>query len=143
LLTLRAVFAGEDRQELIKQIAFEEPIRPRKLNRSIPAELETILLKGLEKNPEDRYATAAKLADDLRRLLDDRPILAKPPSLLNKTAKWSRRHRPLVNAAAILLVLATTGLLISNILISRERNQKPQRSRRGQLPWEKRKRRWS
>src|SRR5262249_4661674 len=58
LLTLEPAFNGSDRQELLRQIAFEEPKAPRRLNRAIPIELETIILKALEKNPADRYATA-------------------------------------------------------------------------------------
>src|SRR5207244_1051413 len=57
LLTLEPVFDGRDRQELLRQITFEEPKSPRRLNKSIPAELETIVLKAMEKNPADRYAT--------------------------------------------------------------------------------------
>src|SRR5262245_44560404 len=67
LLALRPAFARTDRQELLRQIAFEEPRRLRQINKAIPAELETILLKAMEKNPQDRYATAKELADDLRR----------------------------------------------------------------------------
>src|SRR5207248_1474891 len=62
LLTLEPAFGGDDRQELLRQIAFEEPGRPRRLNRAVPAELETVVLKALEKNPADRYATAGELA---------------------------------------------------------------------------------
>jgi tetratricopeptide (TPR) repeat protein len=109
LLTLRPAFAGQDRQELLRQIAFEEPAAPRKVDRSIPAELETIVLKAMEKNPADRYATAQELADDLRRWLEDRPIKARRPSLRQVVAKWARRHRPVVWAAAVVLLVA--GLL--------------------------------
>src|SRR5262249_38286653 len=55
LLTLAPVFGGTDRQELLRQIAFEEPRPLRRLKRTIPAELETIVLKALEKNPAERY----------------------------------------------------------------------------------------
>src|SRR6185437_5789476 len=65
LLTLRPAFDGRDRQELLRQIAIEEPPRPRRLERGTPAELETTVLKAMEKNPNDRYATAQELADDL------------------------------------------------------------------------------
>jgi serine/threonine protein kinase len=58
LLTLEPAFPGTDRQELLRQIAFEEPKPPRRANKSIPRELETIVLKAIEKNPADRYATA-------------------------------------------------------------------------------------
>jgi serine/threonine protein kinase len=58
LLTPRPPFDGSDRQELLRQVAFEEPVPPRRLERSVPAELEVIVLKALEKNPQVRYATA-------------------------------------------------------------------------------------
>jgi serine/threonine protein kinase len=67
LLTLQPVFPGTDRQEVLRQIAFEEPATLRTLNKAVPAELETIVLKALEKSPAERYATAQELADDLRR----------------------------------------------------------------------------
>src|SRR6266481_8702358 len=69
LLTLEPVFSGHDRQELLRQIAFEDPKPPRRLNKAIPPELETIVLKAVEKNPADRYATAQDLGDDLERYL--------------------------------------------------------------------------
>src|SRR5262249_50881226 len=76
-LTLATAFRGTDRQELLRQIAFEEPVSPRRLHRAIPVELETIVLKALEKNPANRYATAQELADDLRNFLADRAIRAR------------------------------------------------------------------
>jgi serine/threonine-protein kinase len=98
--------AGNDRQELLRQIAFEDPVPPRRHDWAVPAELETIVLKALEKNPSDRYATAEELADDLRRFLEDPPIRARRPSWVQVAAKWGRRHRPAVRAASALLVLA-------------------------------------
>ena len=79
-MTLRPAFEGQDRQEILRQIAHEEPAPPRKLNPAIPRELETILLKAMGKEPESRYATAQELADDLRRFLEHKPIKAKRPS---------------------------------------------------------------
>jgi serine/threonine protein kinase/Tfp pilus assembly protein PilF len=106
LLTLEPVFAGSDRQELLRQIAFEEPRPPRRLNKGIPAELETIVLKAMEKNPPERYGTAQELADDLERWLKDEPIRAKRPTLVQRGRKWARRHRPVVWAAAAVLLVA-------------------------------------
>src|SRR5205823_6659291 len=63
LLTLRPVFDGQDRQELIYQIAYLEPREPRRVDKTIPVELETIVLKATAKSPADRYATAQELAD--------------------------------------------------------------------------------
>jgi serine/threonine protein kinase/Flp pilus assembly protein TadD len=110
LLTLEPAFGGTDRQELLRQIAFEEPRKPRKLNRSIPLELETIVLKALEKNPADRYATAKELADDLRHWMEDKPIRARRATLLQQARKWSRRHRAAVWSAAAILIVSSLVL---------------------------------
>jgi serine/threonine protein kinase/tetratricopeptide (TPR) repeat protein len=105
LLTLEPAFRGADRQELLRQIAFEEPRPPRRLNKTIPAELETIVLKAMEKNPADRYATAKDLADDLRRWLTDEPIRARPAGVVRRLRKWGRRHRAAARAAAAAVVV--------------------------------------
>jgi hypothetical protein len=109
LLTLQPAFTGDDRQEILRQIAFEEPRRPRKINAGIPLDLETIIGKAHEKNPKDRYATAQELADDLRRFLATEPIKARPPSLLNRAAKWSRRNRTVSVATLLVFGLAMAG----------------------------------
>ena len=65
LLTLEPVFSGKDKQDLLRQIAFDEPRAPRRFNAKIPLELQIIVLKSIEKNPQRRYGTAQELADDL------------------------------------------------------------------------------
>jgi len=92
-LTLERAFDGKGRQEVLRQVAFEEPRPPCRLNKSIPAELQTIVLKAMAKNPAERYATAQELADDLERYLEDKPIRAKRPTLMQRAKKWSRRHK--------------------------------------------------
>src|SRR5206468_119535 len=77
-----------------------------------------IVLKALAKEPADRYGTAQEMADDLQRFLDDQPILARRPSLLERTRKWSRRHRGVVVCASALLFTALVGLLVSTLLIA-------------------------
>ena len=74
LVTLRPPFEGRDRNALIRQITDDDPVPPGALDTSVPAELETIVLKTLRKEPADRYSTAQDLADDLQRFLDRRPI---------------------------------------------------------------------
>jgi hypothetical protein len=110
LLTGRPAVDATDRAEVLRKIAFEEPAAPRKLDRAIPAELETITLKCLAKNPAERYATAGDLADDLRRWLTDQTIKAKPPRMRQKAAKWMRRHQPLVRAAALIVLILAGSL---------------------------------
>jgi serine/threonine protein kinase len=123
LLTLQPVFAGETRHELLFQILHTEPRACRAINRAIPAELETIALKALGKAPGERYATAAELADDIRRFLDDRPILARPPSHLDRLRKWSRRHPSAVIAGVLLLAFGVVGLVVSNWMIAAEQRK--------------------
>jgi tetratricopeptide (TPR) repeat protein len=106
LLTLQPPFTAEDRQELLREIAFEEPRLLRRINKSIPAELETIVLKAMEKNPANRYETAQALADDLHRFVLDEPIRARRPTLGQRARRWARRHRTLVGAAAAVLLTA-------------------------------------
>src|SRR5207249_3574082 len=71
--------------------------------------------KAMGKNPAERYATAQELADDLRRWLEDKPIQARRPSWRQVATKWARRHKPVVWATAVVLLLAavlggSTGL---------------------------------
>jgi tetratricopeptide (TPR) repeat protein len=110
LLTLRPPFSGDDRQAVLRQIGDEEPPSLRQLNRSIPRDLETIVLKAMSKESQARYATAQALADDLERFLADQPVRARRASLAHRAAKWVRRHRPLVwSVTAVLAIAAVAG----------------------------------
>ena len=125
LLTLQPAFSGGDRQELLRRIAFEEPSPPRQINDHIPVDLETILLKAMEKEPADRYMTAQEMCDDLRAFLEHRPVVARPASLALRTRKWLRRHRSTVVAsAATLLVALAIGLVGVIFAFQRERDQR-------------------
>jgi WD40 repeat protein/serine/threonine protein kinase len=117
LLTLRPACNGRDRQEVLQQITFEEPRPPRRLNKAVPTELETIVRKAMGKNPAERYATAQELADDLRRFLDHKPIRAKKPTLWDWTRKWARRHQGVVTTAIAGLIIALGILTVSMLLI--------------------------
>jgi WD40 repeat protein/serine/threonine protein kinase len=114
LLALQPAYDGRNREEVLRQIALEEP---RRLSRAIPVELDTIVLKAMAKNPDERYAAAQELADDLRRFLEDKPIKARRPSLRQRARKWARRHRTVVRAAAVVLALAVVALAVSTVLI--------------------------
>jgi WD40 repeat protein/serine/threonine protein kinase len=127
LLTLQPVFPGRDRHELLRQVAGEEPRLPRKVDRSIPLELETIVCKAMSKAADERYLTAQQLADDLRRFLEDQPILARPPTLWQRARKWRRRHQAVVAATAVacvlVLLIAVVALAVSNRLIKDEQTR--------------------
>jgi serine/threonine protein kinase len=128
LLTLRPIFDGRDRHEVLRQIAVEEPQPPRAVDPTIPVELETVLLKAVAKEPGDRYATAQELADDLQRFREDRPIRARRPSLLEKATKWARRHRAVVASAVAALLLTVAGLAVATVLTARAYDRERQKA---------------
>lgn len=90
------------------------PISPRKIDRTVPRDLEAIVLKCLAHEPSHRYPSAAALADDLRRFLEDRPIRARRASRLERAVRWCRRNPALavVSATAALLMVAFVGAAI-------------------------------
>ncbi|HEX2972745.1 MAG TPA: serine/threonine-protein kinase [Tepidisphaeraceae bacterium] len=120
LLTLERAMPGETHEQLLRQIGSYEPRSPRSIDKTLPPELETILRKATTKDPEERYRTARAMADDLGRFLRDEPILARPPSLWDRSVKWTRRHRSLALSGLAMLLLAAIGLLISTLLIANE-----------------------
>jgi WD40 repeat protein/serine/threonine protein kinase len=122
LLTLRPAYLAEDRQQLLKQIAFEEPTPLRRIDRDIPVELETIVHKAMSKDMDQRYSSAQELADDLRAHLENRPIKAKPPTLSETIGKWTRRNLILTWASIITLSLVTITLATSTLLIANQRD---------------------
>ena len=92
-----------------------EPIPPRRHNPALPRELETIILKAMSKDPNGRYQTAKALADDLRRFLDNKPIHARRPTLLDRASKWARRNLAVVAAsfaAMVVVILILSGGLV-------------------------------
>ncbi len=128
LVTLEPAFRGNDRGELLRQIAEEDPSPPRRLNKAIPAALETILLKATAKEPADRYATAQELAADLGRFVANQPIAAKRPTLVKRAGRWARRHKTMLAGVAVMAILAVLGLVVSSILIMRESKEADRRA---------------
>jgi tetratricopeptide (TPR) repeat protein/predicted Ser/Thr protein kinase len=110
LLTGLRPFETASVYETLRKIQETEPPRPRKLDRSFPDDLETVLLKGLAKEPADRYADAAALADDLDSFLKGEPIRGRRESLSRKLVRRVRRH-PVASAslAGLVLALAVSG----------------------------------
>jgi serine/threonine protein kinase/WD40 repeat protein len=104
LLALRPAYEEVRRSELLKAIFENEPTPPRKINANVPRDLETIVLKAIEREPTRRYASARDLADDLNRFLAGEPIQARAVSTRERFGKWIRRH-PLVAALSTALAI--------------------------------------
>jgi len=118
LLTLRPVFEGESPQDIMRRVIEEEPRTPRRVNPDIPRDLETIILKAMAKERDDRYTTAQELAEDLGRFLDRKPIHARRPSPLDRASRWARRHRRMLASSVVALVTGVVGLSIGIALIA-------------------------
>jgi serine/threonine protein kinase/formylglycine-generating enzyme required for sulfatase activity len=105
MLALRPAFDEADRNKLVKQVMHDEPARPRKLNPTVPRDLETVVLKAIARDPAHRYQTPAEMADDLKRFTEDRPVRARRASEAEKLWRWCRRNPlPAGLVAGIVLV---------------------------------------
>ena len=114
LLALEPMWKGEDRAELIRKISFEEP---KLLCKTIPADLQTIVLKATRRDLKERYYSAQEMGDDLQRFLDCKPIVAKRPTIPQRMYKWSCRNPAVISSAILLLFFATVASTISAGLI--------------------------
>ncbi|MCA9168859.1 MAG: protein kinase, partial [Planctomycetales bacterium] len=110
-LTLQPAFPDGDVREMISRIIESEPIAPRRLNPRISRDLETIVLKCTRKEPKARYASAAELADDLRRYVSSQPILARPQSRQERLVRWCKHNTGLAAALTALILLFMVGFL--------------------------------
>lgn len=109
VVTGRAPFRAATAWDTIQQVLNEEPVPPRRLQSTVPRDLDTICLKCLEKDPARRYASAEALADDLKRFLAGEPVRARPARMADRLVKWVRRRK----AVAGLLVLGVVAVLLA------------------------------
>lgn len=103
LLTERVPFRGETLRQQIQLLCSEDPVLPRRIDKTIPGDLQSICLKALEKNPANRYGSAREMADDLQRFLASEPVLAEPAAYsrimtgkieqhLRELSGWAQDH---------------------------------------------------
>jgi serine/threonine protein kinase/WD40 repeat protein/tetratricopeptide (TPR) repeat protein len=117
LLCLRPAFQAPTRAKLVEQVLTASPPKPRSVNPAIPRDLETIVLKAIARDPAARYQNAGELADDLRRYLEDRSILARRATPLEQAVRWCRRNPAVATLAgsllAVLAIVAVVGTVMS------------------------------
>jgi WD40 repeat protein/tRNA A-37 threonylcarbamoyl transferase component Bud32 len=111
MLTGRPPFKGSTPLSTLSQAAEQDALPPGRLQRHLPSELDTICLKCLEKDPRKRYASAQDLADDLRRFLEDRPIVARRIGRAEWLWRWCRREPAKAILAASLALAVVAGFL--------------------------------
>ncbi|MBP5234278.1 MAG: serine/threonine protein kinase, partial [Planctomycetes bacterium] len=114
MLTGRPPFTGMTQYELLQRVINQYPPTPRKLNPRINADLDTICMKCLAKEPERRYQTALALAEDCRAFLNGDVIKARPTTLLYRVGRLTRRYPVQAALAALVLLLGLAVLAIAN-----------------------------
>jgi WD40 repeat protein len=128
LLTGRPPFRGATTLETLRQVASDDPVPPRRLQPSVPRDLETVCLKCLHKDPARRYGSALDLAEDLRRFLAHEPIRARPAGWIERAGKWVRR-RPAAAALLATAVVAALTLTLGAVTYYRDVNAEREQTR--------------
>jgi WD40 repeat protein/serine/threonine protein kinase len=126
LLTLRPAFDETDRNKLIQQVGHAEPPRPRQVNPQVPRDLETIVLKAMDREPARRYQVPGELADDLRRYVAGEPIKARRISSWQRAVLWAKR-RPAAAAllgVSVVAVMALVGAAVAWVYSARVETQR-------------------
>ncbi len=124
MLTFRPAFDDTDRAKLLDQVLRHEPIAPRNIDKRLPRDLETIVLKAMAKEVPERYASAQAMADDLHQFLADRPIAARRAQWPERTWRWCRRNPLLAGltcAVAVLLLVILIGSPIMSLRLWEQR----------------------
>jgi serine/threonine protein kinase len=119
-VTGRPPHTGQMVQEIYRKIVHEEPPSPSDLRPEVCADLQTVVLKALEKRPQDRYPSVEALAEDLRRYLHGEPILARPLSPLGRMSRKAFKYRAVLVPSICALLL---GLLLVESWLARRGNK--------------------
>ena len=123
LLTGKCSVRDDAMNVMIDRIRRGDFLRPRQVNRRVPPALEAICLKAMAVEPEDRYSSAKELTRELERWLADEPVLCYRESLVERTARFARRHRGWTQSLAVMFAVITLGSIIATILINRALNR--------------------
>jgi serine/threonine protein kinase/tetratricopeptide (TPR) repeat protein len=114
LVTLKAAYAAGDRYKLIELIRETEAASPRSIDGRIPRDLETIVMKAIDKEPKRRYQSADEMAEDLQRFVNDEPIKARRVGPAERFTRWCRHHPAVAGLVAAVLLLMAAGTAASS-----------------------------
>ncbi|HMO13084.1 MAG TPA: serine/threonine-protein kinase [Pirellulaceae bacterium] len=131
LLTGRTTYIADSPIEMLMQLLHDDPVPPRKIKSTIPADLELICLKCLARDPQQRYQSAAEIADDMERWMEGEPISVRAASITTLAGVWFRQNMRMASSAAIvgtiaglmLAVLAFIGIYASHLSFARHIHQ--------------------
>lgn len=113
VLTLQPVYDGQNSEELLLKISQETPLPPRRHVPGMPLDLQTIILKGLSRDPEQRYGTCNQMANDLRRFAEGQPISARRLGPITSVYRWAKRKPLTAGLVAAVFFSLLTGLIVS------------------------------
>ncbi len=138
ILVLRPAFDERERGKLVKRVTTEDAPRLGKIDPAVPADLETIVHKAIDRDPNHRYQTAGEMAADLERFVADEPITARRPSIIERANRWRRRNPAVAGLATALFILMTSATIGSLIVAARladlaDRREKAIRGERASL----------
>lgn len=123
LLTGRPPFVDENLAQLLERVRRGDLLPPRAVRSEAPAALEAICLKAMALNPAERYASPRMLAEELERWLADEPVSAHRAEWHERLARWARRHRRGVEAAAAALALVTAVSIGAAVIVHSAKQQ--------------------
>jgi serine/threonine protein kinase len=127
LLTLEPPFPAQRREQVIAQIIHKEPRPPRKVDKKVPVDLETICLKAMDKDPDRRYPNGPAMAADLRRYVNRFAISARRAGPWTRFKKWTKRHPGVaVLLGCLVVALLTAGFFASQAKRDRDQAQRAQ-----------------
>lgn len=115
LLTGRPPFTATSAQQILERVIAEVPKSPRDLSKAIPADLDAICLKCLEKDPSQRYVSARSLADDLARFTEGHPVSVRPLGIGRRSLRWMRREPRVALAIAGAFFALAVGALVATL----------------------------
>jgi hypothetical protein len=130
LVAGRPPYEGTSFADTLEKVLYREPPRPRAVDPAIPRDVETIILRAMDKDPARRYASAKDLATDLERFLQDRPIQATRDTIARAVGRRVRKHTAALTVIGASVVVAIGALILAAFEAQRtEHLRKEQESR--------------
>jgi serine/threonine protein kinase/tetratricopeptide (TPR) repeat protein len=121
MLTGTPAFSGGGPMDVIHKVLTHTPPRPRSLNRQVPRDLETVVLKAMARVPADRYPSGREMADDLRRFLAGEPVKARRIGVVGRAWRWGKRNPAVAALLSVLLLVLVGGTAAATTLWLRAR----------------------